>query len=66
MVDTTPRRRKLSGYPERLSLQVTPTMKRALEDIADRLELDVAEIGRRAIDAGFLQQKTGLQILRMT
>ena len=66
MVDTTPRRRKRSGYPERLSLQVTPTMKRALEDMADRLELDVAEIGRRAIDAGFLQQKTGLQIPRMT
>ena len=49
MVDTTPRRRKRSGYPERLSLQVTPAMKRALEDMADRLELDVAEIGRRAI-----------------
>ena len=52
MVDTTPRRRKRSGYPERLSLQVTPAMKRALEDMADRLELDVAEIGRRAIEAG--------------
>ena len=52
MVDTTPRRRKRSGYPERLSLQVTPAMKRAREDMADRLELDVAEIGRRAIEAG--------------
>ena len=52
MVDTTPRRRTRSGYPERLSLQVTPAMKRALEDMADRLEMDVAEIGRRAIEAG--------------
>ena len=52
MVDNTPRRRKRSPYPERLSLQVTPAMKQALEDMADSPELDVAGIGRRAIEAG--------------
>jgi len=45
------RKRRLA-YPTQITARVSKVTKRALENRADLLELDVAEVIRRAIEAG--------------
>ena len=45
-------RKRRSAYPTQITARVPESVKAALEDRADLLELDVAEVIRRAIEMG--------------